>query len=243
MNFDQYVAARYGRLIEHAVLLGCAEGEAGTYVDRVLLEQRKRISRAEDPDPLVRRRSNARSAAPRSGPAHRPAGRARAGGGGGGGGCALAYRTVAGADAVAVRSRWGPGATAARGRGVRRDVRPARSCEPPGLVVGSDPPSGGPVRKGATVTVRTSVLSGSQCEPARTRGALAAWQFVQVRAGRPGAAVRRRGGLLVSGSCRGRLIGCRCGRSPTLGRGFDLIAEAARQTRPTESGMSLLRAT
>ncbi len=53
MDFDQYVAARYGRLIEHAVLLGCAEGEAGTYVDRVLLEQRKRIRRTEDPDPLV----------------------------------------------------------------------------------------------------------------------------------------------------------------------------------------------
>ena len=35
MDFDEYVAARYGRLIEHAVLLGCAEGEAGTYVDQV----------------------------------------------------------------------------------------------------------------------------------------------------------------------------------------------------------------
>ena len=54
VDFDQYVAARYGRLIEHAVLLGCAEGEAGTCVDQVLLEQRKRIRRAEDPDPLVR---------------------------------------------------------------------------------------------------------------------------------------------------------------------------------------------
>ena len=54
MDFDQYVAARYGRLIEHAVLLGCAEGEAGTQVDQVLLAQRKRIRRAEDPDPLVR---------------------------------------------------------------------------------------------------------------------------------------------------------------------------------------------
>ena len=54
MDFDQYVAARYGRLVEHAVLLGCAEGEAGAYVDQVLLEQRKRIRRADDPDPLVR---------------------------------------------------------------------------------------------------------------------------------------------------------------------------------------------
>ena len=53
VDFDEYVAARYGRLIERAVLLGCAEGEARTYVDQVLLEQRKQIRRAEDPDPLV----------------------------------------------------------------------------------------------------------------------------------------------------------------------------------------------
>ena len=52
MDFDQYVVARRGRLVEHAVLLGCAEDQAGTYVDQVLLEQRKRIRRAEDPDPL-----------------------------------------------------------------------------------------------------------------------------------------------------------------------------------------------
>ena len=46
MRFEEYVAARYGRLIEHAVLLGCAEGEAGTYVDKVLLEQKKKIRRS-----------------------------------------------------------------------------------------------------------------------------------------------------------------------------------------------------
>ena len=73
MDFDQYVAARYGRLIEHAVLLGCAEGEAGTCVDRVLLEQRKRISRAEDPDPLVREAlERAISGAPERSPPDRP---------------------------------------------------------------------------------------------------------------------------------------------------------------------------
>ena len=53
MDFDQYVAARYGRLIEHAEQLGCAQAEATTYVDQVLLEQRKQIRRADDPDPLV----------------------------------------------------------------------------------------------------------------------------------------------------------------------------------------------
>ena len=51
VDFDQYVAARYGRLIEHAVLLGCAEGEAGTYVDQVLLEQRKADPQGRGPRP------------------------------------------------------------------------------------------------------------------------------------------------------------------------------------------------
>ena len=54
MDFDQYVVARRGRLVEQAVVLGCPEEQAGTHVDQVLLEQRKRIRRAEDPDPLMR---------------------------------------------------------------------------------------------------------------------------------------------------------------------------------------------
>ena len=87
MDFDQYVAARYGRLIEHAVLLGCAEGEAGTQVDQVLLAERKRISQAEDPDPLVHealeRSINGAPATPGLGG---PAARARPGGGRGRGG-------------------------------------------------------------------------------------------------------------------------------------------------------------
>src|SRR3954453_19695407 len=53
VDFEQYVAARHGRRIEHAVLPGCAEDEAGAVVDQVLMEQRKRIRKAEAPDPLV----------------------------------------------------------------------------------------------------------------------------------------------------------------------------------------------
>ena len=61
MDFDQYVAARYGRLIEHAVLLGCAEGEAGTYINRVLLERREADRHAPMiPTHWCTRRSNAR---------------------------------------------------------------------------------------------------------------------------------------------------------------------------------------
>src|SRR3954447_13405418 len=69
MDFDEYVAARHGRLVEHARLLGCAEGEAGIVVDQVLLAQRKQIRRAEDPDPLVHEALERAIAGP---PARRP---------------------------------------------------------------------------------------------------------------------------------------------------------------------------
>src|SRR3712207_6098590 len=47
------VAARRGRLVESAIELGCPEGLAAEHVDRVLHEQRRRIQKAEDPDPIV----------------------------------------------------------------------------------------------------------------------------------------------------------------------------------------------
>jgi hypothetical protein len=161
MDFDQYVAARYGRLIEHAVLLGCAEGEAGAHVDQVLLDHRRQIRKAEDPDPLVlealeRSVTGRRDRRSRSGPL-------------------VALGLVALAVAVGVALTYRPPSEPLpslfaldgdqaqqllQQEGFDVLLRPARSCEPPGLVVGSDPPSGGPVGKGATVTVRTSVLSG-----------------------------------------------------------------------------------
>ena len=243
MDFDQYVAARYGRLIEHAVLLGCAEGEAGTYVDGVLLEQRKRIRRAEDPDPLVHEaleRAIAGTPERRS-----PTGPL----------VALGLVAVAVAVGVALAYRPSPepmpslfaldGDQAQRlleDEGFDVIVRPARSCEPPGLVVGSDPPSGGPVRKGATVTVRTSVLSGSHCEPDRTEVRSAAWQFVRFALGGPAPQFADTVRLLVSGSVPRAFIGADVSDRQRWGEAFDLIADAAHQTRPTGSGMSLLRA-
>ena len=242
MDFDQYVAARYGRLIEHAVLLGCAEGEAGACVDQVLLEQRKRISRAEDPDPLVR---EALERAIAGNPERRsPTGAL----------VALGLVAVAVAVGVALAYRPSPepmpslfaldGDQAQRlleGEGFDVIVRPARSCEPPGLVVGSDPPSGGPVRKGATVTVRTSVLSGSHCEPDRTELRLAAWQFVRFALGGPAPQFADTVRLLVSGSVPRVFLGADVSDRQRWGEAFDLIADAAHQTRPTGSGMSLLR--
>jgi hypothetical protein len=53
MDFDVYVAARRGRLVERAMELGCPDDLAAEQVDRVLDAQRRRIEKVQDPDPLV----------------------------------------------------------------------------------------------------------------------------------------------------------------------------------------------
>ena len=243
MDFDQYVAARYGRLIEHAVLLGCAEGEAGAYVDQVLLEHRRQIRRAEDPDPLVhealeRAISGTRDRRSRSGPV-----------------VAIGLVVLAVAVGAALTYRPPPesmpslfaleGLQAQRlleDRGYDVLVRPARSCEPPGLVVGSDPPGGGSVRKGTTVTVRTSVLSGSQCEPTYPARS-AAWSFIKFALGlAPAPQLTGTVRLLVSGSIPRTFVGNEVAFDDGWGEAFDLIVTAARQTSGTDSGMPVLRA-
>jgi hypothetical protein len=242
VDFDQYVAARYGRLIEHAVLLGCAEGEAGSYVDQVLLDHRRQIRRAEDPDPLVHEaleraitgRPDRRS---RTGPL-----------------VAVGLIVVAAAVGVALTYRPPPDAMPSlfglEGDQAQRllehdgyDVllRPARSCDPPGLVVGSDPPTGGAVGKGATVTVRTSVLSGSQCEPAYPARE-AAWEFIQFALARASApqltdTVR----LFVSGSGPRTFVGDDAAADAGWREAFDLVAAAARHDASTDSGMPIMR--
>ena len=136
MDFDQYVAARYGRLIEHAVLLGCAEGEAGTCVDQVLLEQRKRSAAPRIPTRSCAKRWRERSTAPPSGRAAPARWWPSARGHRGGGGRRADLPATAAAGALAVRPRREPGPAAARGPGYDVLLRPARSCEPEGLVLG-----------------------------------------------------------------------------------------------------------
>ena len=53
MDFQEYVAARRTRLVEHAVELGVAEAAAPGLVDTVLSDRRRRIERSADPDPDV----------------------------------------------------------------------------------------------------------------------------------------------------------------------------------------------
>ncbi len=238
MDFDQYVAARYARLVEHAVELGCADGEAGSHVDRVLLAQRRRIDKAEDPDPLVHealehlldgtppRRS-------RTGPLVTLGLVAIAVAVG----AVLTYRpptepmpSLFGLD--------GPQAQLLLERqGYDVELRPASSCEPVGLVVGSDPPGGRPVKKGATVTVRTSVLVGSQCEPdypARS----AAWAFVQFALGRgPAPEFARTVTVVVNHQDPYALDHVAAVDPDRWGGLFARVARAARATATTDSGM------
>jgi len=241
VELDQYVAARYGRLIEHAVLLGCAEGEAGAVVDRVLLEQRKRIRKAEDPDPLVREAlEHAIAGTParpsRTGPL-----------------VAIGVVALAAIIGVALTYRPPPDSVPSlfaldgdqaeqllQDHGYDVQVRPARSCEPPGLVVGSDPPQGGPVQKGGTVTVRTSVLAGSQCEPQYPERA-AAWAFVQFALGRgPAPELADPVRLLVSGSMPRTFFGSEAADRHRWREAFGLIGEAAHQAAATDSGLPVL---
>jgi hypothetical protein len=241
MDFDQYVVARRGRLIEHAVLLGCGDGEAATYVDTVLAAERKRIRRAEDPDPLVREALE-RAISGTTEPTRRT-------------GPLVAAGLVAVAVAVGVVATYRPAPDplpslfALNGdqaeqllerQGFDVSLEEARSCEPPGLVVDSDPPSGGPVHEGDTITVRTSVLAGSQCEfnfPRR----LAAWEFVQFALGRgPAPEFASTVVVVVDDGAPVRLTGNVASRLLALDDVTGLIADAARQTRSAESGLPRL---
>jgi hypothetical protein len=241
VDFDQYVAARYGRLIEHAVLLGCAEGEAGTHVDQVLLTQRKNIRRAEDPDPLVHEalERSIRGAPPRpsrTGPL-----------------VGIALVAVAVAVGVALTYRPPPepmpslfaldGGQAQRlleDQGFDVQLRPARACEPQGLVLGSDPPAGQLVRKGATVTVRTAVPSDVFCE-AQYVARSDAWEFVAFALGGTAPEFADTVRLVVDGGPAIVLDHDEAVGGDQWRAAFDLLAKAAHQAAPTTNGMPALR--
>jgi hypothetical protein len=241
VDFDQYVAARYGRLIEHAVLLGCAEGEAGPCVDRVLLAQRKRIRRADDPDPLVhealeRAIGGHRARSRRTGPL-----------------VALGLVVVAVSVGAALTYRPPPrpvpslfaldGSQAQRlleDQGFDVLLRPARSCEPAGLVLESDPPAGARLRKGATVTVRTAVASGVYCQ-ALFLARADAWEFVRFALGHDVPAFADTVRLIVQGSEPPRnLTREEAADGARWGAVFDLVATASHEDTPTSTGMPSL---
>jgi len=68
-------------------------------------------------------------------------------------------------------------------RGLRVDQRRTRACDPVGMVVGSDPPTGAHFREGDRVTIRTAVPSDVFCM-ARFPARSAAWDFLHWAVGR-----------------------------------------------------------
>jgi hypothetical protein len=237
MDFDEYVAARYGRLIEHAVLLGCAEGEAGTQVDQVLLDQRKRIGRAEDPDPLVHEALERAIAGT-------PDRRSRTG-------PIVAAGLVAVAVAVGVALTYRPppepmpslfalsgdqAETLLEDQGFEVVVRPARACEPQGLVLGSEPPAGRLVQEGSTVTVRTAVPSGATCE-AQYADRSDAWRFVAFALGGPPPEFARTVTVAIDRQYP-YILDHEAAVDPDRWASlFQRVARVARSTAPTENGM------
>jgi PASTA domain-containing protein len=240
MDFDEYVAARYGRLIEHAVLLGCAEGEAGACVDQVLLDQRKQIRKAEDPDPLVHEALERAIAGT-------PDRRSRTGLFVG---VALIAVAVAVGFALAYRPppEPMPSLFALNGdqaealledHGLEVLIRPARACEPQGLVLGSDPPAGRLVQDGATVTVRTAVPSGPTCD-ALYGDRSDAWQFVAFALGGAPPEFARTVTVVVDSQDPYTLDHVAAVDPDRWNGLFRRVARVARATAPTDNGMPRL---
>ncbi|CAN5493519.1 hypothetical protein BH09ACT12_BH09ACT12_11260 [soil metagenome] len=183
MDQDEYVAARYGRLLEYAAELGCPEKVAADQVDWVLEEQRRHIAKAEDPDPGVREalaRHIAGVPEPRA--------------------SAWTYASIAvilvlvAAAVVLWRPRQPPPVPSLFGYDVATATRvlndagydvvttPAEACEPRNLVLGSDPVPGTSAGRGATVTLRAAAPAGASC--LATYGLRSdAWQFIRFARG------------------------------------------------------------
>ena len=178
MNVDEYVAARYGRLLERAVELGAPEGLASEYVDLVLLEQRKQIRKAEDPDPVVHAAlERAVLRLPEPGLSPWPFV------GVGLAGIAIAVGVVLTQDPVTEPMPAMFGYTGDQARVLLEDdgydvvLRPVRECEPLGQVLTTTPRAGEPLEKGGRVDVATAVPSGSNCEAQFVRRG-DAWAFL-----------------------------------------------------------------
>lgn len=242
MDLDEYVAARYGRLIEYAVRLGCSEDEARVYVDRVLLDQGQKIRRAEDPDPLVKEAlEHAISGAP-----HRRRSRAPF--------VAIGLVAVVAAVAVAVTYRPAPkpmpslfalDRTQAErllgDRGYDVVFLPFLACEPSGLVLGSEPIPGTRVRQGATVTVRTAAPSDAVCETGRTPRS-DAWQFVGFARGGAIPEFADHVDVSVDGGSAVTLTHDDAAHPDRWGEAMETITDTVESPAPTPSGMPRLLA-
>jgi hypothetical protein len=243
VDFDQDVAARYGRLLEHAVLLGCAEEDAATYVDQVLLAQRRAIGKAEDPDPVVHE-ALARAIGGRPQQRGRPGPLAILG--------ALAL-VVAGAGAASYRpppTEPMPSLFGLDGRDAQRlledqghevIVLPTPACAPRGLVVASYPRAGQPLSHGATVTVRTAGPRRDATCAEDEADRADAWTFVGFALGGPPPAFAETVHVIVDRSEPAMFNHDEALEATRWGGTLDLIAAAGRRIASTDTGLPVVR--
>ena len=207
----------------------------------MLLEQRKRIRRTDDPDPVVHEAlERAISGTPER---SRRAGPLVAVG--------LVVVTVVVGAALSYRPPPQPmpslfaldGSQAQpllEDQGYDVQLRPARSCEPEGLVLESDPPPGTRIREGTTVTVRTAVPSDVFCQSLFLTRA-DAWDFVSFALGGDAPPFADTVRLIVPGSSPRTFTGQEASDGGRWEDAFDLIATAAHRAAPTPTGMPSLR--
>lgn len=241
MDFDVYVAARRGRLVERAMELGCPEELAAGQVDRVLADHRRTIQRNADPDPLVHEALD-RSLAGES--VRRGKGRAIAA-------AAVATAALAGVVAVTyeppmspVPSLFGYDAAAAEtlleAKGYDVLLEPIQVCEPVGQVLGSWPRAGEPVKQGARVTVYTAVPSGFFC-PVHYLDREDAWEFVRFALGGPAPSLADTVEVALAADEPVTLTGPDVARHASWGGTLQLLVDAART--PTDPGTQTARLT
>ena len=244
MNVDEYVAARYGRLLEHAVALGAPEGQAAEYVDQVLLDQQRAIRRADDPDPLVREALE-RAVLGIPAPSRSPWPVVGVG--------LAALAVVVGVLLTQEpRSERMPslfGTTGEQARalleadGFSVVLRERRECEPMGQVINSDPQAGERVRHGATVSVFTAVPSGTDCDAEYGRRA-DAWEFLDFAiTGTSDPAFARTVTVVVDGVEGEKRSGVDAGTSPRWTSLRALVARQAQVPASNSTGQPVLSVT
>lgn len=189
MQFEEYVAARRTRLVEHARELGLADDAATALVDRVLARERRTIERSDDPDPEVREAlQDAALGRPRARSSRvRPIT-----------GAALVALAVLAALVVVRQVGVEPtptprvpqtfalddaAATAVlEEAGYRVESRDVVRCETPRQVIASEPAPGAEIADGATVILSVAQPPGLSCRPG-TGFREEVWQFLRWAAG------------------------------------------------------------
>jgi hypothetical protein len=244
MNVDEYVAARYGRLLERAVELGAEEGLAAEYVDQVLLDKRRQISRAEDPDPMVYdalERAVLKIPEPSRSPWPFV-----------GVGLAAIAVTIGVVLTQEPAPRPMPSLFGSTGEQARERleaagydvlVREVRECEPMGQVVNSDPQAGSSVTEGATVSVYVAVPSGVQCE-AEYAARADAWEFLDFAiTGAREPELARTVTIVIDGVEGEPRSGVRAATSERWRALRELVASQAVRPARTSTGLPLLTVT